>query len=388
MSYDVVIVGAGPSGSYLARSLAGRGYRVLVMEKKAAPGTDICCTGIISQQCVGLLELPPSLIITPVSSARVISPSGKSLTLQHSGAIACVVDRPALDRLLAERAQSAGASYAFRTRVSEIAVEDRGISVRAEFGGEPRTCRCRILVIAAGFGSSLPVKLGLGRISDFTVGAQVEVLANADQLEVYLDQEMAPGSFAWLVPTGGGRGLVGLMARRRPGQRLGRLLSRLAAEGKIAPSQCQPKYGPIPLRPLAKTFGSSVLVVGEAAGQVKPLTGGGIYYGALCAGIAAEVVDRAFQRGDFSAGALSSYQRRWREQLGNELRAGYLLHRLLRTLDNGQVDFLHALAARYGIADFVRGAEPGYFDYHASAALAAVKHFARSLLFRPAGTGR
>ncbi len=388
MFYDVVIVGAGPSGSYLALSLARRGYQVLVMEKKAAPGTGICCTGIVSQQCVGLLEVPPDLVITPISSVRVISPSGRPFTLQRNDAIACVVDRPALDKLLAERARAAGVSYAFCTRVSGIAVEEGGVSVRAECAGEDRTCQCSILVIASGFGSSLPMRLGLGGIADFTVGAQVEVQTGTDELELYLDQETTPGSFAWLVPIGGGRGLVGLMTRRHPKQRLSRLLSRLQTKGKIVPAQSQPKCGPIPLRPLTRTFGNRVLVVGEAAGQVKPLTGGGIYYGALCAGIAAEVVDRAFRRGDFSEGTLSSYQRGWQEVLGAELRVGYLFQRIYRNLDNKQVDFLHSLAARCGIADFVRGAEPRYFDYHSRAAFGAAKHFARSLLLGLVGMGR
>ena len=120
----------------------------------------------------------------------------------------------------------------------------------------------------------------------------------------------------------------------------------------------------------------------------ESLTGGGIYYGALCAGIAAEVVDRAFRRGDFSEGTLSSYQRGWQEVLGAELRVGYLFQRIYRNLDNKQVDFLHSLAARCGIADFVRGAEPRYFDYHSRAAFGAAKHFARSLLLGLVGMGR
>lgn len=388
MSPDVVIVGAGPSGSYLALSLARRGYMVLVIERKAAPGEDVCCTGIVSQKCLELLEVPQSLVIRPVSSARIVSPSGKSFILCRNDAIACVVDRPALDRLLAERAISAGASYMFRTRATEILVEDTGVTVRAERYGEVKSYHCRALVIASGFGSSLPAKLGLGRIEDFTIGTQAEVKLNTDEIEVYLDEEMAPGSFAWLVPTGEGKGLVGLMARRQPGRRLDKFLSRLVVAGKTASGECQPKYGAIPLRPLKKTFGNRVLVVGEAAGQVKPLTGGGIYYGALCAGIAAEVLDRAFRRGDFSEESLSSYQRRWWDKLGNELRIDHLLLSLYRRLDSKQVDFLQSLAARYGIADFVHDAEPLYFDYHSRAAFGALKHLICSLLVHPTGSSR
>lgn len=380
MSYDVIVVGAGPSGSYLALQLASRGYNVLVMEKKAVPGEDVCCTGIVSRACLQMLGVPEDLLVKPVSSARVVSPSGNSLALHRDGAIAWVVGRPALDRLLAERAGSAGVSYAFSTRAGEIVVEDTGVTVKAEREGGVKSYHCRVLALASGFGSSLPAKLGLGRISDFTVGAQAEAWVNTDEIEVYLDKEIAPGSFAWLVPTGEGKGLVGLMARRQPKQRLSRLLQRLTAEGKIAAAECQPKCAAIPLNPLKRTFGKRVVVVGEAAGQVKPLTGGGIYYGVLCAGIAAEVLDRAFRRGDFSEKTLSSYQRGWQDKLGSELRTSYLLHLLYRRLDNRQVALFHSLVARYGIADFVHGVEPSYFDYHSQAVFRALRHLARSLL--------
>ncbi len=388
MFYDVAIVGAGPSGSYLALSLARRGYAVLVMEKKTVPGKDICCTGIVSQRCLELLEVPRDLLMRPVSSVRVVSPSGDSLVLRRDDAIAWVVDRPALDRLLAERAGSAGASCVFCTRASEIMIEDTGVTVKAECYGETKSYNCRVLAIASGFGSSLPAKLGLGRISDFTIGAQAEVRVNTDEMEVYVDEEVAPGSFAWLVPTREGMGLAGLMVRRQPKQQLNRLLRRLAAEGKIAAVQCQPKYAAIPLYPLQRTFGSRVVVVGEAAGQVKPLTGGGIYYGALCAGIAAEVLGRAFRCGDFSEKTLSCYQRRWQDKLGKEFRTSYLLHRIYRRLDNGQVEFLYNFAVRYGIADFLRQAEPLYFDYHSRAVSGALKHLARSLLVHPVGRAK
>jgi digeranylgeranylglycerophospholipid reductase len=380
MFYDVIVVGAGPSGSHLAANLARRGYGVLVIEKKPAAGIDICCTGIVSRKCLKLLEVPQSLVIRPVSEVRVVAPSGKSFQLQRHDSEVFVIDRPTLDRLLADRARSAGASYMFSTYVTEVQAEADSVAVQSESQDDVRVHRAQLVVLACGFGSSLPARLGLGRIDDFIIGAQAEVEVNGGEMEIYLDAGLAPGSFAWLVPTSRGKGLAGLMTRYQPRQRLKGLLHWLEAQGKIVSGECRQGYGAIPLRPLTTTFASRVLVVGEAAGQVKPLTGGGIYYGALCADIAAEVIDMALARGDFAEQALACYQQMWRHQLGKELRFGYLLYRLYQRMSNREIEWAHSLAARCGIADFVRRAEPAYFDYHSRAASGMMKYFTCSLL--------
>lgn len=385
MLYDAAVVGAGPSGNRVALGLASLGYDVLVLEKKAVPGEGVCCTGIVSPKCLELLGVPSSIVLRPASSARILSPSGKVLRLWRDDAAAFVIDRPALDRLLADRAQAAGASYCFSTRVTGLRVNKGCVTVEAESQSGVKTYQCRALVLATGFGSSLPARLGLGRIKNFVVGAQTEVKVNTDEVEVYLSRELAPGSFAWLVPTREGSGLAGLMTRYQPRQRLDRLLAWLKSEGKIASAECRHKYGVIPLYPLKKTFASRTLVVGEAAGQVKPLTGGGIYYGVLCADIAVEVLNRALRCGDLSESALSLYQSKWRAELGGELRLGYQLHRLYRRLGNGQIEFLHSLATRYGVTQFVTDAEVLPFDRHSKIVSGALKHLVRSLLSHPAG---
>ncbi len=385
MLCDAVVVGAGPSGSRVALGLASLGYNVLVLEKKAIPGEGVCCTGIVSQRCLELLGVPSSIVLRPASSARILSPSGKVLRLWRDDAAAFVIDRPALDRVLADQAQVAGAYYCFGARVTGVRVETEYVTIEVEFRGEVKTYQCRALVLATGFGSSLPARLGLGRINDFIVGAQAEVRVNTDEVEVYFSRELAPGSFAWLVPTREGSGLAGLMTRYQPGQWLNRLLLWLKSEGKITSAECQHKYGVIPLCPLKKTFASRTLIVGEAAGQVKPLTGGGIYYGVFCADMVVEVLDQSLRRGDLSESALSLYQSKWQAELGNELRLGYQLHRLYRRLGNGQIEFLHSQAARYGVARFVSNAESLPFDRHSKIVSGVLKHLVRSLLRHPAG---
>lgn len=160
-----------------------------------------------------------------------------------------------------------------------------------------------LLVIAAAFGSPLAKGLGLGKVGDFVIGAQTEVATTTlDEIEVF---------FAWLVPTSPPKALLGLLSRRSPGLYLRKLISSLLAEGKTVSAEDKLCYRGISLKPLAKTYIDRVVVVGDAAGQIKPTTGGGIYHDLLCAEIAANNLQQALESGDLSARRLANYQREW-----------------------------------------------------------------------------
>ena len=106
-SYDVIIVGGGPVGSYVAYQLAGRGYNVAVVEQKAALGDKICCAGIISPRCVDSFALGEDIILRRVNSAKLFSPSGGSINLWRQETQACIVDRPAFNVAMASPGQIA-----------------------------------------------------------------------------------------------------------------------------------------------------------------------------------------------------------------------------------------------------------------------------------------
>ncbi|UCH50690.1 MAG: NAD(P)/FAD-dependent oxidoreductase [Chloroflexota bacterium] len=375
--YNTIIIGAGPVGSYLAGKLARLSYKVLVLEKKMAAGQDICCTGIVSRECLDLIHLDKGLITRQVSSARFLAPSGKSIRMQRSHKVAYIIDRPALNTQLAGRAQESGASYLFGTQVTDIQVETERLQVLANCGGQKRLFEAETAVIATGFGSPLPGRLDLGEIKDFVIGAQAEVnVVDLDEVEIYLDQKLAPSGFAWLVPTRDNRGLAGLLTNHQPERHLKKLISTLETQDKITSDRAAPVYGAIPLRPLPKTYADRILVAGEAAGQVKPTTGGGIYYGLLCADIAAGTLDQAFKIHDLSESRLASYQKNWRDRLGKELQVGYWAHRLYRKLDNRNIERLHDLVSKNGVPQFVAELDHFSFDWHSELIFKTLKHLA------------
>lgn len=372
--YDVVVVGGGPVGSYLAGRMAHLGYHTVVLERKSRIGEKLCCTGIIGQECVQSFSVDEDVILRRASSACFFTPGGKTLRLQRPETQAVIVDRPAFDQGMANRAKSAGVSYIMECLVNSINIDNGRAIVTATHQRQQSQFEGRVVVIASGFGFNLTSKLGLGKVSDFVAGAQAEVNTNVNEVEVYFGEKIAPGFFAWLVPTTPGRGLAGLLSRRSPGLYLERFLSSLHAQGKIASANFQPRFGGIPLRPLRRTFADRVVVVGDAAGQVKPTTGGGIYYGLLCADAAVSTLDRALKTNDLSAAYLANYQRQWQRKLKRELVLGYRARQLYERLTDGQIDRMFDIITSAGIDKAVLTAKDFSFDWHGGMILRLLGH--------------
>jgi len=376
--YDVAVVGGGPAGSQVTYRLVSMGHRVVVIEQKEWLGEPVCCTGIIGQDCVSAFAVDEKVILRQAKSARIFSPSGKVLRLWREEPQACIVDRAALNLALADRAQAGGAEYVLNCRVSGIEVGADRVRVKAAGrSGEESVFEARAAVIATGFGSKLME--GLGRAGDFVGGAQAEVeLRGVDEVEVYLGGKIAPGFFGWLVPTQVGQGLVGLLSRHRPGFYLKELLSSLVAAGKVTSDKVGFSYGAIPLKPLARTYRERLLVVGTAAGQVKPTTGGGIYYGLLCADLAAETLHRALERDDLSVASLARYEKEWKKRLGWELRTGYWARRLYERLGDEQIDAIFDIIERERIDEALLKADDLSFDWHGRVVLRLIRHLTLS----------
>ena len=132
--------------------------------------------------------------------------------------------------------------------------------------------------------------------------------------------------------------------------------------------------GGIPLRPLAKCCAERAVVVGDAAGQAKPTTGGGIYYGLLSADMAVDTVHEAVMDNDFSARRLSRYDARWRKRLLKELQLGYLARRVYENLTDAQIEGVFDVARSNGIVQDVLASSDSAFDWHGAAILRAMKH--------------
>ncbi len=376
---DVAVVGGGPAGSRTAFRLAGMGYKVVVLEKRPGLGEKPCCTGIVSRECADAFSIPDEVIYRKVNSASVFSPSGEQIRLSRPETQACILKRADFDRLLAEKAISAGAEYQVSTEVKNIVIGPDGVEIESEKQGHPVNFSASAVVLAPGFSSRLSRNLGFRRPGYFVSGAQVEVEApGIAGVEVYFSQNSSPGFFSWIVPTRENRCLVGLLSRTTPGVYLARWLSGLEEKGRISLNGDPLHYGGIPLRPLSRTFRDRMLVVGDAAGQVKPTTGGGIYFGLLCADLAAESLDRAFKKGDLSSGELALYEAAWHKKLGSELQKEYFARKLYERLNDRQIDSLFLRLKQSGLVDSLLAQSDLSFDWHGGLLLKAVRPAAAS----------
>lgn len=377
--YDVAVIGGGSAGSRAAFRLVAAGHRVIVMEKKEKLDEPVCCTGIVGVECVNSFGIPDNLIMRRVNSARLFSPAGKQLRLWRENTQACIVDHPALNVALAELAQSRGADYILGGAAAGLEVSSDGVRIKAIRNGQSREVRARAAVIAAGFTPQVLKLMNERGTSDFAVGVQAQVeVCDIDEIEVYFGNDIAPGFFAWLVPTRPKLGLAGLLSRRDASRRLRRFLAYLAARGKIISPDVKFSYDLVPLQPQRRTRDDRLIVIGDSAGQVKPTTGGGIYYGLICADIAAETLRRALESDNLSARSLSAYERAWKRKLGHELRVGYWARRLFERLDDRRIDRVFEIMSADGVVRSLLGSAELSFDWQSRGIIKGVGNAALS----------
>jgi flavin-dependent dehydrogenase len=287
--------------------------------------------------------------------------------------LAHAVDRTDLDRVLASRAERAGAKIYLGHRVLDVDPDAKSVSVRVRrCGNAPVSLRARSVVLATGAGVPLLRDLGWGASSRRLLGVQAELELDASNVEVYLGKKLAPEGFAWIIPLGNGFVKAGLLCHQNGPQYLRNFLDRKdirsRLRGETGPIQCSV----LPLGFLHRSYRDRILVVGEAAGHIKTTTCGGIYYGMLTAGMAAEVLDGALMDDRLGAESLSDYEKMWRELLQDEIETGMRLRRAFHLLNDFTLDKLVSLACRNGILELVN--EKADFDWHQDLIRAVFRH--------------
>lgn len=344
---------------------------MLVLEEHGAVGVPTHCTGVVSAELQELHKISEDVVLHRASSCLVVSPHGTVAEFQSPGEEIAVLDRAAFERGLAAEAQAAGAAIVLGTRVEDVRV-GKGV---VEVSTGRRVHLGRAIILACGVAYRFHRRMGFGLPSSVLHTAQLEVDAlPAKAMEIHVGRQVAPEGFAWLVP---------VLRDDRPRLKTGVLLrgdarARLAnflASPCVAPRLVGPIGDPVlrllPLAPPRRTYGPRTLLVGDAAGLTKPLTGGGIFYSLLSADLAAETLEEALAADDFGTRRLSRYEARWRQRLGRELRTGQWFRRLLANFNDRELDaFVRAIGS-----DDVRAVidHCAKFNWHRSVILALLK---------------
>jgi digeranylgeranylglycerophospholipid reductase len=381
---DVVVVGGGPAGLIAARELATAGFDVRVLEEHDVIGAPVHCTGVLGLDAFDELSLSRRAIVGAADAARFVSPNGTTVVIDAERVRAAVVDRGIFDRDLADSALDAGAAIHTGVRVASVAGGPRSVTIRTADAASG-TIEARAAILACGASYRFNRALGLGVPSVLVHSAQLEVpFPPLDQVQVHFGRKIAPGGFAWVVPFGREGttfARVGLLCERDAGVRFKVFADSIRAACGLSEPWPAPRLRVLPLGPITRTWTDRILAVGDAAGLVKPTTGGGIYYGLLTGHLAAGVLVEALAEDRLGARRLKEYERRWRARLGPEIRAGLAFRAVAAKLNDVAVDRLVELARVDGIVPLLK--QTADFNWHHSAARALLRHAEfRRIVFR------
>ncbi len=367
--YDAVVVGAGPAGSTAAAEIAQGGFRVLLLEEHAEIGVPLHCSGLVTPRTLEEAGVGQELVLNHVVGAHVYAPSGRTLSLGDGQTRALVIDRVGLDRVLVARAQERGADLVTRAKVIGVEHDGAGINVRVDRQDASTVLvRTRLLVGADGASSRVARLLGMDGPADVVhaLGAEGTLPGAEEQhVQVFVGKSVAPGWFAWTIPLGNGRVRLGVGTSNgvKPIECLRRVMETYPGQLK-GWQATRWTGGTIPLWSRRKIVQDNVMLVGDAAGQVKPTSGGGIYPSLVSAKLAARVAQTALAQDDLMEHTLSQYSRAWEKTFGKEYRRGQDLRRVYTTMDDQDFDKLLALFGskrllnlvnRYGDIDFPGG---------------------------------
>jgi geranylgeranyl reductase family protein len=381
--YDAIVIGAGPAGLQAARQLATRQFRVAVLEEHQVVGDPVHCTGVLAREAFDEFNLSTESILNELTTARFISPSGQDIVYRTRVVEAVVVDRARFDRRLADEAVRVGAELVRGARVHKVTSAADGVAVHV--GNQP-PLHARTCVLACGGRYALHRQLGLGVPSLLLHTAQRELPASTPgDVEVHFGSEVAPQGFAWVVPVwrdGQSFARIGVMSEADAPRYFRRMVDRIAPRwGVDVPRAEPPRLKILPLSRISRTYGDRFIAVGDAAGLVKPTTGGGIYYSLVSGSIGAAVLAAAMQDGDVSATRLSEYERRWRARLETELDTQLSFRLLAQRMPDEDIEGLFTLARTDGVMPIVR--RTASFNRHRKLIVALMKHApARQMFFR------
>jgi len=347
--FDTVVAGGSVAGLLCAREIAIGGNSVLVIEEDYEIGTPEHCGGLVSTKGLEKLGIIPfgKTFEHLIDSAVIYAPNGCNFTINSKKQKIAEISRRELDKQIAHQAQKNGAVIKVKTSFQELTEE----GVRTSEG----EIKCKIFVDARGI-SSLIHKDREGILST----AQYEIYANwikKGKVEVFFDQEKYPGFFAWLIPSGEGKGKVGVAGK---GIKVAEVLEEfLKKKGDY--STIRKIFAPIWIKgPIKKFVESKTVIVGDAAGQAKPTTSGGIFTSGMGGIFAGKAISKFLKSNKNSD--LEEYQRLWTSQFGEEFEKQLWARKILERIDNNTINKLFELITPEIIKEI---SEKDDFDFHA-----------------------
>ena len=347
--YDVVVVGGGPAGSMAAWEAAKGGVSVCMLEKDRDIGYPVRCGEAAGESGLRqFVEIEDSWIAEKITSVKLVSPNLTSVDIDFAAETGYILNRRIFDYDLSRYAANAGAEVYTKAYVKNVLANNGEVNgVVLDYLGEEKQIQAKIVIGADGLTSRVGRWAGLKtlvRMKDMESAVQYSV-ANVDiepnKMIMYVGMNHAPGGYIWVFPKGKkfaniGIGISGKYSKHKSAQKyLDEFMEREYPDAAILTTMC----GGVPCaKPMEKPVADGIMLVGDAAHQINPMTGGGIVAGMKGGWIAGQVAAEAIQNDDYSENSLLEYPKRMRKDFGKNHERFYKIKEATEKLTNEELD--------------------------------------------------
>ena len=356
MKYDVVVVGGRIGGSISSLFASKNDVDVLMIEKRQEIGVPIQCAEGTTHSTFEILEMEPSsrYVCNEVETGTIHAPNGKYINaedlvefnnLEKSISKGYILDRKVFDKHLAIESAKAGTDIMVKTTVKDIIREEGKIcGVIAKHMGKTMEIKADVVIAADGVESNMARLAGIktqDNPTNICSCAQYELVCSdfdPDRVHLYFGKDIAPGGYAWVFPKEEGTANVGL-GIRGPSETAYHYLKKFISKFDATPVELN--VGGVPLSgPIDKTYTDGFMAVGDAARQIDPVTGGGIFTTVPCARIAGEIAAEAVKAEDTSEDFLKRYDDAWRAKIGDMLKMSLKCRKVADNLTDDEMNAL------------------------------------------------
>ncbi len=373
MANHVIVVGAGPAGSSTAIGALREGAKVTIVDRKTNVGIPVQCGEAIGKTGPGVAEIdiPSESIRAPVRGFRLYSPGQISVDYATKEPSGLIIDRRVFDKELFARATETGAESLLGARVLDVTRSNgtiNGVVVRHD--GQRKTLKAQVVIGADGVNSQIARLTGLRKAykpddidSCFAyemANCDLEVL---DLMEFLLGSEVSPRGYIWIFPKGTGRANVGIgIGGGVESKTAKEYLDYFLKHHDVAKQQLgnakiiETRVGALPVcGPNKINVVDGAILVGDAAGQIHPITGGGMGYAMVCGSIAGRVAAQCAEKGTVSSSHLQEYEKEWRKLYGDEFNQSLKLRELILQTDDETLDKLANIVTGESIVRMTAG---------------------------------
>ncbi|MFW9996667.1 MAG: geranylgeranyl reductase family protein [Candidatus Odinarchaeota archaeon] len=358
---DIIVIGGGPAGSQAAYEAAKRGVEVLVLDRKDSVGVPVQCGEAIGKSRAELsnIWIPERSILNELTGMSVIAPSGDSVDYTKGEVNGYIIDRRVFDKEHLIRAAETGADIKVGCHVINVKIdkENGKVAVSGRRRGESFEIEGKAAVGADGVHSIVARKAGLVKMTlakdlDSSIACDMVGVSaqRVDFMDFYIGREICPRGYVWVFPKGENLCNVGIgigPGFGEPGVTAHEYLvrwmkdnpigSRITKNAKIV----EYRVGAVPLGGLVKNpVGDHVVLVGDAAGQVSPITGGGLGYGSRGGQLAGIRLAEAVSEDNFSAKFLNKYIDDWKDEFGRTFSTHFTMRKILEKITDKQLNLL------------------------------------------------